>query len=174
VESITREAIAPRASKMLKMPPKPQDLVIEVEENKSSKDINVVDIENEKKKDKKIINKPLPFHKLLSYADAVDWLLMALGTLGSIIHGTAQPIGYLLLGKALNAFGSNIGDDAAMVKALDKVCIYVIFPCISINFHANLYIYLSIYLQNVYIYIPVGYSVRVVHGHRHLSSWNTG
>ncbi|KAL9337161.1 hypothetical protein Peur_068930 [Populus x canadensis] len=116
---------------MLKMSPKPQDLVIEVEENKSSKDINVVDIENEKKKDKKIINKPLPFHKLLSYADAVDWLLMALGTLGSIIHGTAQPIGYLLLGKALNAFGSNIGDDAAMVKALDKVIPFVWYMAIA-------------------------------------------
>ncbi|KAG6746527.1 hypothetical protein POTOM_048878 [Populus tomentosa] len=106
---------------MLKMSPKPQDLVIEVEENKSSKDINVVDVENEKKKDRKIINKPLPFHKLLSYTDAVDWSLMPLGTSGSIIHGTAQPIGDLLLGKALNAFGSNIGDDAAMVKALDNV-----------------------------------------------------
>ena len=135
MESITREAIAPRASKMLKMSPKPQDLVIEVEENKSRKDINVVDIENEKKKDKKIINKPLPFHKLLSYADAVDWLLMALGTLGSIIHGTAQPIGYLLLGKALNAFGSNIGDDAAMVKALDKVCIYMYICNIPMHLH---------------------------------------
>ncbi|KAL3570421.1 hypothetical protein D5086_027670, partial [Populus alba] len=106
---------------MLKMSPKPQDLVIDVEENKSSKDINVVDVENEKKKDRKIINKPLPFHKLLSYTDAVDWSLMPLGTSGSIIHGTAQLIGDLLLGKALNAFGSNIGDDAAMVKALDNV-----------------------------------------------------
>ncbi|XP_073261091.1 ABC transporter B family member 19-like [Populus alba] len=104
------------------MSPKPQDLVIDVEENKSSKDINVVDVENEKKKDRKIINKPLPFHKLLSYTDAVDWSLMPLGTSGSIIHGTAQLIGDLLLGKALNAFGSNIGDDAAMVKALDNVC----------------------------------------------------
>ncbi|KAJ6969480.1 hypothetical protein NC653_034109 [Populus alba x Populus x berolinensis] len=107
------------------MSPKPQDLVIDVEENKSSKDINVVDVENEKKKDRKIINKPLPFHKLLSYADAVDWSLMPLGTSGSIIHGTAQPIGDLLLGKALNAFGSNIGDDAAMVKALDNVIPFV-------------------------------------------------
>ncbi|KAH8487776.1 hypothetical protein H0E87_026381 [Populus deltoides] len=56
---------------------------------------------------------------------------MALGTLGSIIHGTAQPIGYLLLGKALNAFGSNIGDDAAMVKALDKVIPFVWYMAIA-------------------------------------------
>ena len=48
--------------------------------------------------------KPFPFFGLLCYADKVDWLLMALGTVGSAIHGMAFPIGYLLLGKALDAF----------------------------------------------------------------------
>lgn len=55
--------------------------------------------------------------KLLSYADVFDWVLMGLGTLGSVVHGMAQPLGYLLLGKALGAFGSNIHDTEAMVKA---------------------------------------------------------
>uniref|UniRef100_A0A0A0LTG8 Uncharacterized protein n=1 Tax=Cucumis sativus TaxID=3659 RepID=A0A0A0LTG8_CUCSA len=59
-----------------------------------------------------------PFHKLLVYADALDWVLMGLGTFGSVIHGMAQPIGYLLLGKALDAFGNNIDDIDAMVDAL--------------------------------------------------------
>ncbi|CAK9315634.1 unnamed protein product [Citrullus colocynthis] len=59
-----------------------------------------------------------PFHKLLSYGDALDWVLMALGTFGSLLHGLAQPIGYILLGKALNAFGNNINDLDAMVHAL--------------------------------------------------------
>ncbi|KAK3404205.1 hypothetical protein EUGRSUZ_K00518 [Eucalyptus grandis] len=52
----------------------------------------------------------LPFYKLLKYAEALDWILMALGTIGSVVHGMAQPVGYLLLGKALNAFGSHIDD----------------------------------------------------------------
>lgn len=64
---------------------------------------------------------PLPFIQLLSYADALDWIMMLLGTLGSTIHGLAQPIGYLLLGKAINAYGNNIGDTDAMVKALKQV-----------------------------------------------------
>eukprot|EP00257_Ricinus_communis_P014882 XP_015572665.2 ABC transporter B family member 14 [Ricinus communis] len=82
--------------------------------------------EEEKEKEKmKMVNEVLPFHKLLSYADGVDWALMALGTLGSVVHGLAQPIGYLLLGKALDAFGNNIADTHAMVKALDKVVPYV-------------------------------------------------
>jgi ATP-binding cassette subfamily B (MDR/TAP) protein 1 len=73
---------------------------------------------------KEIVTKALPFYKLLSYADALDWSdwsLMALGTLGSIVHGMAQPIGYLLLGKALNAFGDNLNDTDATVKAIKKV-----------------------------------------------------
>lgn len=65
--------------------------------------------------------KPFPFFGLLCYADAVDWLLMALGTIGSVIHGMAFPIGYLLLGKALDAFGTNINDQEGMVHALYKV-----------------------------------------------------
>lgn len=67
----------------------------------------------------------LPFHKLLSYADGLDWVLMALGTLGSIVHGLAQPVGYLLLGKALDAYGTNIKDPEAMVDALYKVQIQI-------------------------------------------------
>lgn len=68
----------------------------------------------------------MPFLKLLSYADALDWTLMTLGTLGSIVHGMAQPIGYLLLGRALDAFGDSINADHqvdinAMVQGLKKV-----------------------------------------------------
>ncbi|XBI38532.1 hypothetical protein VPH35_123525 [Triticum aestivum] len=69
--------------------------------------------------------KPFPFFGLLCYADKVDWLLMALGTVGSAIHGMAFPIGYLLLGKALDAFGTNINNQEAMVHALYKVVPYV-------------------------------------------------
>ncbi|CAO2176463.1 unnamed protein product [Urochloa humidicola] len=68
---------------------------------------------------------PFSFFGLLCYADTVDWLLMALGTIGSVIHGIAFPVGYLLLGKALNAFGTNINDQEGMVHALYKVVPYV-------------------------------------------------
>lgn len=76
------------------------------------------DVDNAIKKD---AAETLPFHKLLSEADSLDWTLMALGTLGSIVHGLAQPVGYYLLGKALDAFGNNIDDIPAMVRALNKV-----------------------------------------------------
>ena len=102
---------------MVQTSPQPKEEVIEVEHDQEIKR------NEEAKKDEININvaKALPFYKLLSYADKWDWTLMALGTLGSVVHGMAQPIGYLLLGKALNAFGDNINDTRAMVTALYKV-----------------------------------------------------
>ncbi|KAJ8768706.1 hypothetical protein K2173_023610 [Erythroxylum novogranatense] len=84
-------------------------------------------VKDEDKKDIIVEKKQqtLPFHKLLSYADAMDWTLMALGTLGSMVHGMAQPVGYMLLGKALDAFGNNINDSKAMSKAIFQVVPYV-------------------------------------------------
>ncbi|KAF5960275.1 hypothetical protein HYC85_001484 [Camellia sinensis] len=108
----------------------------------ASRDIEAMQIEGKKiddndyddKKDtnkENILTQALPFHKLLSYADPLDWTLMALGTLGSIVHGMALPMGYLLLGKALDAFGNNIHDSKAMVKALHKVIPFVWYMAIA-------------------------------------------
>nr|GMC96482.1 ABC transporter B family member 19-like [Ipomoea batatas] len=82
-------------------------------------------VKEEAAREKKCVAQTLPFHRLLSYADGLDWTLMALGTLGSIVHGLAQPVGYLLLGKALNAFGANIHDTDAMVHSLKQIVPYV-------------------------------------------------
>ncbi|KAH0978630.1 hypothetical protein GBA52_005807 [Prunus armeniaca] len=81
--------------------------------------------EDEKSKEEMTRVETLGFNELLSYADALDWSLMVLGTLGSIVHGMAFPVGYLLLGKALDAFGNNINDTVAMVKSLNQVIPYV-------------------------------------------------
>lgn len=95
-------------------------------------------MEEEEQMKEKMLNKPLPFHKLLGFADAIDWVLMGLGTLGSIVHGMAQPVGYLLLGKALDAFGKNTHDHNQMVKALLKV--YTVYLPLSVFcFPTNIY-----------------------------------
>lgn len=111
--------------------------------------VQLKQMEEEKREErKKNSATALPFHKLLSYADTLDWALMALGTLGSIVHGMAQPIGYLLLGKALNAFGENINDPDAMVKAINKV--YTLHSKLSI-FSIKLKILNFIYNKKVEI-----------------------
>ncbi|QCE15423.1 ATP-binding cassette [Vigna unguiculata] len=89
---------------------------------------SVGDDEDKKKKEEV---KTLSFLKLLSYAEMVDWVLMGLGSVGSIVHGMALPVGYLLLGKALDAFGNNIEDIDAMVKALKKIVPFVWYMAIA-------------------------------------------
>nr|XP_048326836.1 ABC transporter B family member 19-like [Ziziphus jujuba var. spinosa] len=96
---------------------KPQDELMQVGEDKQ--------VSKDKKKKLNNTVETMPFHKLLSYADAFDWTLMALGTLGSVVHGMALPLGYLLLGKALDAYGDNIKNTDGMVDALYKVVPYV-------------------------------------------------
>ncbi|KAA8533502.1 hypothetical protein F0562_031064 [Nyssa sinensis] len=110
---------------MMQMAHQQQLELTQVEDDHEKRD------ETEEVLKKEILTQTLPFHKLLSYADALDWTLMALGTLGSIVHGLAQPVGYLLLGKALNAFGNNIHNTDAMVKALLKVVPYVWYMAIA-------------------------------------------
>lgn len=106
----------------------PEELMeVDDQQKKNKNNEHQAEEEGTKKKKKKgkDVHKTLPFSKLLSYADTLDWTLMALGTLGAVVHGLAIPIGYLLLGKALEAFGNNIHDQKAMVKSLLKVCLTI-------------------------------------------------
>ncbi|ERN08208.1 hypothetical protein AMTR_s00018p00194380 [Amborella trichopoda] len=102
------------------------------EESEKEKQIaytkNQEEEEEKKEKSKSHERTSLPFYKLLSYADMGDVMLMAMGTVGAIVHGMAQPVGYLLLGKALSAFG-NIHDTSAMVTAIYEVIMW--FNCNS-------------------------------------------
>jgi hypothetical protein len=113
--------------------------------------------------------KPFPFFGLLCYADKVDWLLMALGTLGSAIHSMAFPIGYLLLGKALDAFGTNINDQEGMVHALYKVNINMMHIISLLNFG---YVAASLHLSFFYLLLEGG-SLCVVYGGSNFSCWNS-
>ncbi|KAI5062204.1 hypothetical protein GOP47_0022743 [Adiantum capillus-veneris] len=65
------------------------------------------DDEKPASKDKKEEPKSVSFFKLFSYADKVDYLLIALGTLGAFGHGLAFPIFFFFFGKLVNSFGSN-------------------------------------------------------------------
>ena len=66
-------------------------------------------------------DKPFPFLGLLRYADALDWLLMVSGTMGSFIHGMGPSMSYYILGKYVDVIGNNIGNKEATVHELNKV-----------------------------------------------------
>lgn len=70
---------------------------------------------------KKTKEQSLPFFKLFSFADKYDWLLMAGGSLGAVIHGSAMPVFFLLFGEMVNGFGKNQSDMKKMTEEVSKV-----------------------------------------------------
>ena len=63
----------------------------------------------------------LPFFKLFSFADKFDYMLMSLGTIGAIIHGSSMPFFFLLFGQMVNGFGKNQSDLTTMTHEVSKV-----------------------------------------------------
>ncbi|OEL31856.1 ABC transporter B family member 19 [Dichanthelium oligosanthes] len=56
---------------------------------------------------KKRPEQSVAFHELFGFADPLDWLLMAAGSAGAVVHGAAMPVFFLLFGELVNGFGKN-------------------------------------------------------------------
>ncbi|EEC77398.1 hypothetical protein OsI_16157 [Oryza sativa Indica Group] len=56
---------------------------------------------------KKRVDQSVAFHELFGFADPLDWLLMAAGSAGAVVHGAAMPVFFLLFGELINGFGKN-------------------------------------------------------------------
>ncbi|CAL9237236.1 unnamed protein product [Arabidopsis halleri] len=80
------------------------NIVEEVSETKRGKE-EVKKTENKDEEHEK--TKTVPFYKLFAFADSFDFLLMILGTLGSIGNGLGFPLMTLLFGDLIDAFGQN-------------------------------------------------------------------
>ncbi|CAI5481222.1 unnamed protein product [Closterium sp. Yama58-4] len=74
---------------------------------KNEKDEKEEDDPKEKKGKKKEKQPAVPYWRLFSYADRTDWALMAVGSIGAVLHGAALPLSFLFLGKMVDSFGSN-------------------------------------------------------------------
>ncbi|KAG7570773.1 ABC transporter-like [Arabidopsis thaliana x Arabidopsis arenosa] len=80
------------------------NIVEEVSETKRGKE----EVKKTEKKDEEHEKtKTVPFYKLFAFADSFDFLLMILGTLGSIGNGLGFPLMTLLFGDLIDAFGQN-------------------------------------------------------------------
>lgn len=71
-----------------------------------------------KKDDEK--TETIPFHRLFSFADSVDILLMALGGLGAVGNGMSLPLMTVLFGQLIDSFGQN-QNDKNVVHEVSKV-----------------------------------------------------
>ncbi|KAG9159775.1 hypothetical protein Leryth_007793 [Lithospermum erythrorhizon] len=79
--------------------------------------------ETEKKKKEQ----SLPFYQLFSFADKYDYCLMALGSLGAIVHGSSMPVFFLLFGEMVNGFGKNQMDLHKMTHEVAKYALYFVY-----------------------------------------------
>lgn len=73
------------------------------------------------KKEKEPPPPSVPFLKLFSFSDPLDWLLMLIGSFGAIIHGAALPVFFLFFGKLINSLGT--GD----LSAVPGYCLYFVY-----------------------------------------------
>lgn len=93
------------------------NIVEEVSETKRGKEEEVK--KTEKKTEDHEKTKTVPFYKLFAFADSFDFLLMILGTLGSIGNGLGFPIMTLLFGDLVDAFGQNQTDVSVKVSKVN-------------------------------------------------------
>lgn len=93
------------------------NIVEEVSETKRGKEEEVKKTEKNKEDHEK--TKTVPFYKLFAFADSFDFLLMILGTLGSIGNGLGFPIMTLLFGDLVDAFGQNQTDVSDKVSKVN-------------------------------------------------------
>lgn len=49
----------------------------------------------------------VPFHRLFSFADFTDIMLMIIGSIGAVGNGISLPLMTIFLGDMINAFGEN-------------------------------------------------------------------
>lgn len=71
----------------------------------------------------------VPYYKLFSFADGVDYALIVIGVITSMGSGLCLPLMTFLYGELANAFGHNVGNQQ-LVDQVSKVRIYICYRLI--------------------------------------------
>ena len=97
----------------------------------------MADIQQDSKKNKAKdhSNKTVPFHKLFSFADSWDYLLMFVGTISAVGNGISMPLMTVIIGDTVDAFGGNV-NTKQVVHQVSKV---TTSPTLSIINLSNIY-----------------------------------
>ena len=80
----------------------------------NSQEMNGKQQNPKKNKAKDESNKTVPFHKLFSFADSWDHLLMFVGTVSAVGNGLSMPLMVIIIGDAIDAFGRNANTKQAV------------------------------------------------------------
>lgn len=68
--------------------------------------------------------KTVPYYKLYSFADSIDYLLMFVGTIAAVGNGLCMPMMAIIFGSLVNSFGDN-GNKKLIVHKVSKVFFYL-------------------------------------------------
>ncbi|XP_027363070.1 ABC transporter B family member 21-like [Abrus precatorius] len=98
-----------------------------VSENHAESSTNGEKAEKSKQKEKP---ETVPFHKLFTFADSTDILLMTVGTIGAIGNGLGLPLMTLLFGQMIDSFGSN-QRNPDVVKQVSKVSLKFVYLAVG-------------------------------------------
>ncbi|KAI9120891.1 hypothetical protein K1719_007924 [Acacia pycnantha] len=71
----------------------------------------------------------VPFHKLFTFADRRDVILMAIGTICAVANGVSQPLMILIFGKVIHIFGST--GQSRIVHEVSKVALLFVYLAIG-------------------------------------------
>ncbi|XP_058757075.1 ABC transporter B family member 4-like [Vicia villosa] len=84
----------------------------------------MADMHEEKESNKKEVMdqriKTVPFYKLFSFADSLDYFLMIVGTVSAVANGVSTPLMTIIIGDAVDAFGGN-ANNKQVVHQVSKV-----------------------------------------------------
>lgn len=75
-----------------------------------------------KSMDKEETTHRVPYYKLFSFADRLDYFLMVVGSIAAVGNGISIPLMAIIFGEVVNSFGQN-PDKKHMIDAVSKVAL---------------------------------------------------
>ncbi|KAF9617407.1 hypothetical protein IFM89_036328, partial [Coptis chinensis] len=90
--------------------------------------------ENDKEKEMQKKSQSVPFLKLFSFADSLDCILMAIGSVGACIHGASVPIFFIFFGKLINVIGVAYLFPASVSHQVAKYSLDFVYLSVAILF----------------------------------------
>ncbi|KAJ7542537.1 hypothetical protein O6H91_10G110600 [Diphasiastrum complanatum] len=67
------------------------------------------------------------YWKLFAFADALDYVLILIGTLGACAHGAAIPVFFIFFGRLIDEFGANYNNPRKMAEGVAKYATYFVY-----------------------------------------------
>ncbi|XP_021803601.1 ABC transporter B family member 12-like, partial [Prunus avium] len=74
--------------------------------------------------------KTVPYYKLFSFADSLDYLLMSVGTISAIGNGVCMPLMTIIFGDVVNSFGGT-ENNKEVVDAVTKVALKYVYLAVG-------------------------------------------